>query len=701
MRLADGLERLNSVFRARSVALVGLSANARKLNGAPFGILKTTGFSGEIYPVNPKYREIEGHVCYPCIADLPETPDVAVILVPAREVPVAVEECGRKGIHAVVVISSGFEEVGHADTLVARLKEVCRRYNIALVGPNCEGVWSVRNRVLLTFGSAARREQLTHSPIAILSQSGSLAGSIARHLQDNGFGCAYVVSVGNETVLGILDYLEYMITQDDVRVVLLFVEGLKDGTRLVRLAEHARSLGIVIVVLKTGNSQIGRQAVASHTGKIATPYAIYRDIFEQAGVLQVDGLIELIEAAELFVTMPLPRRVGRVSGGVSIYSIPGGTRALTVDLCEQKNVPLAVFDPETVTALECKLPEFAYARNPTDITGQVLSAPELFDATLAIVAHDPSTQALLIQLANRGPQDAALYRNTMRDVARSTGIPVIVTFLGDTISGKERRAYAEDGLFCARDPGEAVRYLSWLFRVAAILRRAPRPRSEYANSQIVHSNVTTNWAGSTKLLADAGISMPRWALLKANDKPKTACAALRFPIALKALPEDAEHKTERGLLRLNLADEKEVENAAATLRTALRSPDATLLMQEMITGGVETVLTVMRNDDFGAVLAIGSGGVLIELMRDIGYVALPTNDAEIERVIARLTLGHLLEGFRGSPPCDREALVSAAIGLTRVFGSAKLQEIEINPLIVLPRGKGVIAVDVLVKALSD
>jgi acyl-CoA synthetase (NDP forming) len=387
---------LDRIFRARSVALIGVSTNPHKLNGAPLVILRTTGFAGAIYPVNPKYAAIGDLKCYADVADLPEIPDVALIVTPAGDVPKVIDACGRKGIRAAVVISSGFEEERGQENRVAALRDACTRHGIAMIGPNCEGVWSVRSRVLLTFGSAARRENLAHRPIAILSQSGSISGALARHLQDSGFGCAYVVSVGNETVVDILDALEYMLAQDDVKLVILFLEGLKNGARLLRLAEVARSRGIPLVVLKSGNSARGRAAAASHTGKLATPFAVYRDVLQQAGVIRVDDLSELIEAAEVLTTLAPPRSVRGAHPGIAVFSIPGGTGALTADRCEMRNVPLAVFEEKTTAELVRKLPAFGSAVNPTDLTGQVLSAPEIFNDALGFVAGDPNTEGRAI-----------------------------------------------------------------------------------------------------------------------------------------------------------------------------------------------------------------------------------------------------------------------------------------------------------------
>jgi len=695
-------ERLDRIFEARSVALIGVSANAHKLNGAPLRILRVSGFAGDIWPVNPKYTEIEGLTCYPDVDALPGVPDVALVLAPAREVPDVLQACADRGCRSAVVVSSGFEEFEGGSDRVARMQALCEREGIALVGPNCEGVWSVRSRVMLTFGSAARRAQFTHAPIAILSQSGAMGGAIARHLQDNGYGCAYLVSVGNETALGLLDYLDYMIDRDDVRLVLMFTEGLRDGHRLTALAERARARGIVLVALKSGNSDLGRLAVASHTGKVATEPAIYRDVFDQAGVITVNGLVELIEAAELFVCAPLPRRGSGPKPGVSVYSIPGGTRALTADLCAARGVDLTEFSPETVGALEAQLPVFGQARNPTDMTGQLLSQPEMFHSTLSIVAQDPGTEALIVQLANRGPADAKTYLDTIRTAAQTTGVPALISFLGDTLPGTERQAFARQGLICARDPGDAVRWLDWLYQARSILATPaadPGPwEARIQPIQQAQAGDTSDHATQMAWLGAAGVQVPAWRLLEAGASAREVCEGLVYPVAVKALAQDADHKTERRLLELGLNTPEAVDAAAQAIRGRLGREGATLLVQQMITGGVEMAVSALRNADFGLILAIGSGGVMIELLEDIRYLALPCDPRQIRQAIDKLRGKRLLEGFRGAPPADIEALVSAALGVAALAQARDLSEIEINPLIVLPQGQGAVAVDCIMRS---
>jgi len=685
---------LDRIFHARSVALVGLSTDARKMTGAPLDILRQTGFAGRIYPVNPKASEIGGLTAYPNIAALPETPDAAMIMLPAAACAQALHDCAAKGISACVIPSSGFEETEDGAAHAEALRAAAAQHGMAVVGPNCEGLWSVRSRVLLTFGSAARRSRLHHAPIAILSQSGAMAGALARHLQNDEVGCAYMVSVGNEAVLTIADYLAWMIEQDDVAVVALFIEGLRDGERLLRLIERATAHGVRVVALKCGNTAAGMKAAASHTGKIASAYAVYHDLLAGAGAVLVDSLTDLIAAAEVLATAPLPPQRGK-AGGVSVFSIPGGTRAMTADHCDARGVPLAIFSRETVAALASALPEFGGVENPTDLTGQVLSHPGLFDTCLGHIARDPNTEALIVQVANRGPRDVMERIGLLGETARAAGVPVIATFLGDALPAADRAALRQQGVLCARDPAEAVCFLAWLYRAreAAGQRPAGRPAASAGVA------LPATWPETAAWMEAAGIPLPPWRVLDGLAPAATACAGLSFPVAVKALPEDADHKTELGLLALNVADAAGVEREAARIRTALGKPHAGVLVQQMARPGVEVVLAAVRNPDFGPVLAIGLGGMAIELFKDVAWLALPTDPQAVRKALARLRVGEVLCGFRGKPAADAEALIAATVR----FGDAFLAtapaaaEIEINPLIVLAAGQGVVAVDALVK----
>ena len=699
--------QLDNIFHARSVALIGLSSDPRKMTGAPLGILRQTGFRGAIYPVNPKVSEIGGLRAYPSIAALPEAPDVAMIMLSAKHCAQAVRDCAAKGTRAVVVLSSGFEETESGRQAAADLAAAARENGVALVGPNCEGVWSVAARTLLTFGSAAKRDVLHHAPVAILSQSGAMAGAIARHLQNDAIGCAYVVSVGNETVLTISDYMEWMIRQVDVRVVLLFIEGLRDGERLLRGIRLATSRGIRVAVLKSGNSKAGMDAAASHTGKIASEFNIYRDLLAGAGAILLESLTELIAAGEVLSIAPLPHTSDLKPGrdgqdGVAVFSIPGGTRALMADQCDAHGVPLSTFARSTVAQLMQALPEFGGVENPTDLTGQVLSHQGLFDQTLSIIAGDPHTEALVVQVANRGPSDVMERTALLGKVASDTGVPVIATFLGDSLPASDRAQLRALKVLCARDPAEAALFLGWLYKARAASQVDQTGEIALQPTQRREISAPSDWAETMAWFAACGISVPRWFVASVNDKVGLLCAGMG-PVAVKALPEDAAHKTERGLLALNVLGADAITAEASRLRIALNKPSAGILVQEMVNSGVEVLLSATQNPDFGPVLAIGLGGISVELFRDVAWLALPTSEAAVRDSIGRLKLGTVLKGFRGKPPADINALVQAILtfGDQFVASMPALLEFEINPLLVMPQGRGVIAVDALIVRCTE
>jgi len=344
-----------------------------------------------------------------------------------------------------------------------------------------------------------------------------MAGAVARHLQNDAIGCAYVISVGNETVLTISDYMEWLIEQDDVRVVLLFIEGVRDGARLLGLIRQATQRGIRVAALKSGNSDAGMKAAASHTGKIASEAAVYHDLLAEAGAIQLNSLTELIAAGEVLSVAPLPVRhalggVGRDGAdgadGVAVFSIPGGTRALTADQCDMHAVPLATFARSTVAALTAALPDFGGVENPTDLTGQVLSNPGLFDRSLDIIGSDPHTEALIVQVANRGPSDIMERVPLLERVARETGVPMIASFLGDSLSVADRTILRAANVLSARDAAEAALFLGWLYQAR---------RAQQANSNVQQGGereslpprpAPVSWPDAVDWLDSAGISVP-------------------------------------------------------------------------------------------------------------------------------------------------------------------------------------------------
>ena len=689
---------LDRLFRPQSVAVIGASPVPGNSRNALLRVLLKHGFSGRVYPVTPTHSEVEGLKAYKRVADLPEAPDVALVITPAKTVPGILEECGAKGTRNAIVFSAGFEESSEGKELAAQLFQAAKKHGITVVGPNCQGLWSVRSKTMLTYSPAALNlERAQHAPIAIVSQSGALGGALSSSLTRNGLGCSYMISVGNETVFDALDALSWLVEQDDVRVAAIYIEALHRAERIIPIAQRARNRGVRIVLLKAGKSEVGQQTAASHTGKVASSYAVYADVLQQAGVVSLNSLGELLTAVEVLAFMPYPRQSGDPMGGVSMLSSSGGASALLADHSSEHGVPLTQFSPATAERLDKLLPTFARKENPIDLTGQINSVPNLFRDTCRVVAADPRTEALVVQHANSGRrylgEDGEVYKELAKE------IPVIVSFVGDVLPPETRKEFRDAGVLLCPEPSATMSALSLLYRLRGYqsLSTPPvrAPRALRAAPQ--------GWEEIMNYCRDAGATPAKWVILQARDRAELTCADLKYPLVVKALPSDADHKTELGLVKLRVNSPAEVDAIAADFRKRMTKPDAAILVQEMVgEGGVEVVLSCLRKTDFGPIISIGTGGVAVELYRDITHLALPASPDQVHSALQRLKLWTLLRGFRGKPPADVDALVSAAVGLGDMFlASPDIDEFELNPVIVNPQGKGLRVVDALIVASAQ
>ncbi|QDL38682.1 acetate--CoA ligase family protein [Rhodoferax sediminis] len=683
-------------LQPRSVAIVGASPQAGTPRNALVKNLLKHGFQGAVYPVTASHAEIEGLKAYKTVGELPEVPDVALVITPAHTVAGVIAECGQKGIRNAVVFSAGFEEVEGGQENARQLAEAARTHGVAVIGPNCNGLWSVRQKVIMTFsGAALNIEKINHAPVAVLSQSGALAGAIGNSLNNAGMGLSYIVSVGNETCLDVLDAADAIIEQDDVRVVALYLEGLDHASRILKIAERARDRGVQIVALKTGRSAVGQDATASHTGKIASSHAVYAAAFEQAGIIEVDGIAELIDAVEVLAFMRDPRDSRDPKGGASVLSASGGAGALLADHSSERGITMAEFDPSTVEKLNTILPSFARKTNPIDLTGQVNSVPSMLEDACETVVADSRTEAVIVQFASTVRRHLIANAEVFKALARE--VPVFLSIIGETIEPEMRKDFRDAGVLLCADPSAAMSALSLLYR----RRDAMRLPKLQPRQPLAQRTVPGDWSAMMQFCDDSGVTPAKWVVLGPHDRAGQACAHLSYPLVVKALPSEAEHKTEMGLVKLRVASPEEVDALAEQFRQRMGKPQAGILVQEMVGDGVEVVLSCLRNADFGPVISIGTGGVAIELYRDVAYLVLPVSEEQVLAAVRKLKLWTLLQGFRGKPAADVEALANAAVRFGDMFlASPAVQEFEINPVIVRKQGQGLSAVDALVTTSS-
>jgi acyl-CoA synthetase (NDP forming) len=683
-------------LQPRSVAIVGASPQPGTPRNALVKNLIKHGFRGAVYPVTPSHAEIEGLKAYKTVGELPEVPDVALVITPAQTVAGVIAECGNKGIRNAVVFSSGFEEVEGGQENARQLAEAARNHGVAVLGPNCNGLWSVRQQAIMSFsGAALKIENINHAPVAVLSQSGALAGAIGTSLNNAGIGLSYIVSVGNETCLDVLDAASAIIEQDDVRVVALYLEGLENAGRILGLAQRARERGVQIVALKTGRSAVGQDATASHTGKIASSHAVYAAVFEQAGVIEVDSIADLVAAVEALAFLRDPRDSQHPKGGVSVLSASGGAGALLADHSSERSIAMAEFQPATVDKLASILPSFARKMNPIDLTGQVNTVPTMLSDACETVVADARTEAVIVQFASTVRRHLLANAEVFKKLARE--VPVFLSIIGEDIEPEIRKDFREAGVLLCEDPSAAMKALSLLYRrcnamrLPALARRAPLPPRP----------APLAWADMMQFCEDMGVTPAKWVVLGPEDRAGKACAHLSYPLVVKALPSEAEHKTEMGLVKLRVQSAEEVDALAQQFRVRMGKAQAGILVQEMVGDGVEVVLACLRNADFGPVISIGMGGVAIELFRDVTYLALPVSEEQVLAALRKLKLWTLLQGFRGKAAADADALARAAVRFGDLFlASPQVQEFEINPVIVRPQGQGLAAVDALVTTLT-
>lgn len=689
---------LDKLFSPDSICLIGASDDVTKVSGKPLDYLVRHHFAGSIFVVNPNRATVQGHRTFKSVTQVPETIDVALIMVPAAFVPVAVQQCEQAGVGSVVILTSGFDEAQDGEQATMELRAIQKRGNVGIIGPNCEGLWNLQAPMVLTLGSIANQPQLLSGPVAVISQSGSIGAGLVRNLQDMGVGCDHFISTGNEVDLGVVDFIDHLsgIAQPP-EVILLFIEGLRDGHRLVEVVRRARQRGIVVVALKSGQSEAGKIATASHTGKIATQADLYSDVFLQAGVIEVTSLLNLARAA-LAVLGGKPVRTSSASGGIGVLGLSGGSRALIVDAAFALDVPLATFSRETEAKIAEMIPSYGVAANPTDITAQVLGSPEMFETVLRVIADDEGTEALLVQFSNSGARALGAMSSVLQKVREETGKPIVASMLGDE-SGKELRGdFFARGLHFASGPDEAVQTLRWAYEASEVAEEVSSDGPLIVAAGVDHEDSLSTHASQEAFIRMAGVQVPRSSVLPWAS-PVELPQSLAFPVAVKALPTAVAHKAEIGAVEIGLMTELDFENAVTRLR-GLELPGEGLLVQEMVPPGLELLVSMRTDNDFGPVLTVGAGGFLVELVQDTVNVSLPCTLLDIRNALTRLRIAPALQGYRTISRRDVSALEAAVCALGNQYAALEEGpiEIEINPLIVLESGKGVFAVDVLVQS---
>jgi acetyltransferase len=690
---------IEAIFHPRSIAVVGATERAGYGARLLTNLIRTK-YAGQVYPINPSRQTVFDLPCYPSPLALPAAPDLVVVIVPAPQVLESLRQSAERGARAAIVISAGFAEL-HTETGLRRqaeLKALTEQTGLRVVGPNCLGASNAPANIWATASTRISTELLGDSAGAVLiSQSGATAfGPLLAAARDRGLGFRYIVTTGNEADLGAPDFVEYFLDQADVRVIGLLLEGIRDFGRLRALAERALRLEKVLVILKVGRSEVGERAARSHTAALTGSDRVQDALFRQFGLARVRDYDEFVEQTLLFMKAPLPagRRVGVIShsGGISAHlSDQLGVEGLEVP-------PFAESGRQKVAEI---LGERGSAANPADITG-FANSPS-FRPILDALLPDDGIDAWLI--ATQGGDELV---NKIIAVAEITPKPIGMVWTGSHSSEVGLPTVRASRVPVFTLPSGAARGFGALVRVAEARRRLaawtaePKP-SPLPGGLLDLAVGPLSEHQSKRLLARIGIGAPPETLCQTADEAAAAAAAQGYPAVLKASSPDLAHKSELGLVRLDLRTEAELRQSFADLLAAgQRAAPASLegiLVQPYVRGGVETIVGLNDDPHLGRLVMLGLGGTLVEALGAVTWRACPLSAAEAEAMIDDVpALATLLGGVRGAPPADRAALVQALValsGLAETLGE-RLETVDVNPLLIRPAGQGVLALDALV-----
>ena len=689
---------LHRILHPGSVAILGASEDPGKFGGRALRHVVQHGFAGRIVPVSPSAPTLLGHPAYARVGDAPGPIDVALLALPAPALPAALEECGRAGVGAVVVLTADFAETGPAGAArQAELVAIARRHAMRLIGPNCLGFIAPAARLALTSSVALARGPMPEGAIGLVSQSGSLMASLISHAQDMGAGFTAAVSIGNQADLEACDFIEYFIADPATRAVCAYLEGLRDPQRFLAVARRCREARKPLLVVKAGTSDAGAAITQSHTASLAGSHAVWEAACREHGVILLDDPESLIHCAHFLVAFGAP-----AADGVAALSPSGGTIAITADRIAAAGLPLATPGPATRDRLATLFPAHR-PLNPLDVGGLpreqgIDGARVAFEA----LAADPAVGILLVVIATT-PQLEAKVR-LWGEAALATGKPTAILFTpGRLVDGARAQLRALGCPFTDR-MDDALRVmraaLDWR-RALAAARPATTVPTAFPDAASLVGGLAPGHVtepAAKALLARAGIRTPSGRLARNADDAARAASEAGFPVALKAVCRELVHKSDAGGVALGLADAAAVhvawEQIASSVRAAL--PGAALdgcLVERMADGGVEMIVGARHDPQFGPVIVVGAGGILVELLRDAQTALAPVSPERARELVAKLAVFPVLAGARGRPAADLTALADAIARVSWLAArlGPRLVELDINPLLATPAG--VVALD--------
>jgi acetate---CoA ligase (ADP-forming) len=697
---ADALdpESLAPLFRPASIAVIGASTDATKIGAIPLVHMKASGYRGQLYPINPRAASVLDIPAFPALSAVPGAVDLAIIAVPEAHVLRAMRDCAEKGVRAVVLFSSGFAEVSEAGRRAQEeITELARTARLRLLGPNCMGLVNFADGVVATFHPAFGPGLAPKGRIGLITQSGAFGGLAYQVAQDRALAYSLILTTGNEGDVDVADGIAYLADDPETAVIMLYIEGCRDGRKLAAALARARARRKPVVCLKVGRTEAGIAAVASHTAALAGADEIFDAMFRQQGVYRCSTMEEFFDigyAAAQTRDLPAGNRV-------AIITVSGGVGVLMADAAAAGGLDVAPAPQALQDGIRAMVP-FAATRNPIDVTGQVVSDFGLLERAVEMTLATGEYQAVTCFAGSvgRSPVNGPRFAEAFPRLRQRH--PETLLAVSCYHTPQFRAALDGGGCLLFDEPTHAQRALAALVRFRRGFDTAPETAAALPAAEMLPEGPLDE-AASLAILARTGIPVMPHRVVQSAGEAAAAAAALGLPAALKIVSPDILHKSELGGVALNLATPDAVGRAfdEVTARVAKAAPEARrlgCLVAPMVTGGVETILGAHWDAVFGPVIMLGLGGVFVEALQDVTFRLAPFDESEARRMIKELRAERVLHGMRGQPAVDLGALADALARLSR-FAAAqgpRLKSLDINPFLVLPEGKGALALDAVI-----
>jgi acetate---CoA ligase (ADP-forming) len=704
---------LDAIFAPKSVAVVGASAVRGKVGHDIFVNILKGGYKGVLYPVNPNAESIASVRAYPTISDIPYALDLAMIIVPPKIALRSVHEAIDKGVKGVVIVSAGFKEVGGEGLAVEQeIKNLCRESGVRLVGPNCLGVINPLENVRLNASFSTRMPKAGN--VSFISQSGALCTAVLDFAGDRDFGFSKFISIGNKADVDEVDLLRYFQDDPDTEVIMIYVEELQRGQEFIEIAKEITggNRPKPILVIKSGRTVAGAQAAASHTGSLAGSEAVYDAIFAQSGIIRVERIDELFDFAIAFAyknenAMGKMRRKVPHGNRVAIVTNAGGPGIVATDMTVFSGLALAQFSEGTVDALVSHLPATANVHNPVDIIGD--AAQDRYEIALNTVIKDEGVDGALVILTPQSMTNAIGTAEAIVRIARRSHKPILCCFMGIVDVSAGVKYLQENGVpvypfpeQAAKAFGAVYRYSQWLNRVELApfsLKHDKEKAREIVESSLAAGTTYLGELTGLDLLKCYGFNVLPTVLATTAQEAVKEADGMGYPVAMKIVSSQIVHKSDAGGVRINVSDARAVARAFDDIIANARAykvdaPIDGVLVQKMAPKGQEVILGATHYPKFGHLLMFGSGGVMVEVFKDVTFRLAPINRNSARLMIRGVKGFALLNGFRGMPKTDLGALEKLLVALSNlVEDNPRIKELDINPLLVHPDGQGATVAD--------